>query len=273
MNSRGEPRIWITYSWVDDAQGDFAYLVQELRSVGVEATYDRIAIIPGQWLWDQIAARITQDPIDGWGYLMTPNSLASEACREELAYALDRALNTRGGSFPLIGLLHGVRITDVPPALKVRLCVSLANPNWKEEVKAGLEGRPPVVLNAPQTQYVWQVYQSYGGVPTAIAIEVRPRFGEVMYWRFAVPSSASIARWGHGPSGGGPISWIKTMSVDGGSGNINGKPVTWFGSGDKLSPGISAYVVFNGPLPEFIGFGLASDPMGQPKELEIIQLR
>ena len=265
MANHPHPKVWITYAWTDNAQGDFAYLVQELRSVGVEATYDRITIVPGQRLWDQIATRITHDPIDGWAYLITPHSLDSEPCREELAYALDRALNTRGGVFPLIGLVHGVRTADVPPALKVRLCVSLASPNWKEDVKAGLERRPPTVPNAAQPQYAWQLHKGYRGVSTATAIEVRPRFGEIMYWRFVVPATTAIAQWGYGPSGGGAISSIKTSSVDGGSGDFNGVPVTWFGAGDKLSPGISAYVVFNGALPDFIGFGLASKPFGQPE--------
>lgn len=265
MANHPQPKVWITYAWADNAQGDFAYLVQELKSVGVEATYDKINIVPGQRLWDQIATRITQDPIDGWAYLITSNSLDNESCREELAYALDRALNTKGGGFPLIGLLHGVRIADVPPALKVRLCVSLASPNWKEEVKAGLEGRPPVVPQAAQTKYVWQLHQGYGGVPTAIAVEVRPRFGEIMYWRFVIPTSTSIVRWGYGPSEGGFLSSNKTMSVDGGACDINGVTATWFGAGDKLSPGISAYVVFDGALPDFVGFGLASDPYGQPE--------
>jgi hypothetical protein len=170
-------------------------------------------------------------------------------------------------------LLRGVRIHDVPPALKVRLCVSLPSPNWKEEIKAGLEGRPPETSDVPQTQYVWQVYTGYGGVPTLTAVEVRPRFGEIMFWRFVVPGSASIAQWGYGPSGGGPISGMKTMSIDGGDGDIKGTQVTWFGSGDKLSPGISAYLVFNGELPDFAGFGLASTPRGQPEQLEIFRLK
>ena len=265
MSNHSQPKVWITYAWADNAQGDFAYLVQELRSVGVEATYDRIAIVPGQRLWDQIAKRITQDPIDGWAYLITSNSLDSESCREELAYALDRALNTKGGGFPLIGLLHRVRIADVPPALKIRLCVILASPNWKEEVKSGLERRPPAEPNATQTQYVWQLHQGYEGVPTAIAVEVRPRFGEIMYWRFVVPTSALITKWGYGPSGGGSLSSGGKDIVDGGTGiEINGVPVTFFGAGEKLSPGISAYVVFDKALPDFIGFGLASAQFGQP---------
>jgi hypothetical protein len=67
--SSSAPRIWITYAWADNAHGDFSYLVQELKTIGIEATYDKVAIIPGQRLWEQIASRITNDPIDGWGYL------------------------------------------------------------------------------------------------------------------------------------------------------------------------------------------------------------
>jgi hypothetical protein len=275
MSNNTNPRVWITYAWKDNEEGDFSYLVQELSAVGVEAKYDRIAIIPGRDLWDQIANEIANGDIDGWAYLITPNSLASEPCREELAYALSRALNTRGRNFPLMGLLHGVRIQDVPPALKVRLCVSLANPNWKEEIKAGIEGRPPQVPSAPQTQYVWRIHQGFGGVAASTAIEVRPRFGEIMYWRFAVPTSASVTSWGHGPSGGGSISGSKSLVVKGGAGALmNGTPINWFGAGDRLSPGISAYVVCNEAVPEFIAFGLASEAHGPPQgQMEVKPLR
>lgn len=273
MSCSSIPRIWITYAWVDDEEGDFSYLVQELGDFGIEATYDKVAIIPGRDLWEQIGDKITEGEIDGWGYLITPHSLESEACREELAYALDRALHSKGRDFPLIGLLHGVRIRDVPPSLRVRLCVSLANPNWKEEVKAGLEGRPPKISTEPQMQYVWKLHEGYLGNSTLTAIEVRPRFGEVFYWRFVVPKDSSISQWGHGPSGGASLSMVKTQVVDGGSGKLNDVEITWFGAGDRLSPGKSAYIVFNGPLPSFIGFGYVSKPFGEPGPLEIFRLK
>lgn len=273
VSNNTKSRVWITYAWKDNEEGDFSYLVQELSAVGVEAKYDRIAIIPGRDLWDQIANEIANGDIDGWAYLITPNSLASEPCREELAYALSRALNTRGRNFPLIGLLQGVRIQDVPPALRVRLCVSLANPNWKEEIKAGIEGRPPQVPSVPQSKYVWRIHQGFRGLAASTAIEVRPRFGEIMYWRFAVPTSATVASWGHGPSGGGSISGIKNF-LDGGVADLKGTPINWFGAADKLSPGISAYVVFNEAVPEFIAFGLASEAFGPPQgQMEVKPLR
>ena len=264
-------RIWLSYAWVDDAEGDFTYLVQELKDFGVDATYDKVAIVPGRDLWQQIADHIIEGEIHGWGYVLTPHSIQSEACREELAYALDRALGTKGRDFPLIGLLHGVPVNDVPPALRVRLCVSLANPDWREELRAGLEGRPPEVPIKPQTQYVWNVREHYQGDIGLTAIEVRPRFGELSYWRFAVPSDSSVARWGHGPSGGGSISGVQTEVVRGGRGKASGEEIVWFGAGDRLSPGTSAYVVFNEALPSFIGFGQASSPFGEPGALEIFR--
>ncbi len=76
--------LWITYAWVDNEEGDFSYLVQELRTVGVEAIYDRVALIPGQRLWEQIGDKIMNSVLSGWAYLLTPNSVRNERCREEL---------------------------------------------------------------------------------------------------------------------------------------------------------------------------------------------
>ena len=272
MTERNMPRIWLTYAWVDDNEGDFAYLVQELRESGVDATYDKIALVPGRDPWEQIGNLLTAGDIDGWGYLLTQASLSSEACREELSYALNRALNTRGRQFPLVGLLHGVRVADVPRALRVRLCVSLADPDWRERVKAGLEARPPNLSPEPVTKYVWTTHKSYRSNPRLTAVEVRPRFGEVAYWRIIVPNLSVVTRWGYGPSGGGAISGIQHEVIEGGAGTLQGEDITWFGAGDRLTPGTSAYVVFEGQLPEFIGFGTARDPLGPPEKVEVVPL-
>lgn len=92
--------LWITYAWQDNDEGDFDYLVAELADVGVTATYDKIALIPGRRLWTQIANRITTDALSGWAYLVTSASLDSPACQEELAYALDRALRVTPPGVP-----------------------------------------------------------------------------------------------------------------------------------------------------------------------------
>lgn len=265
------PHIWLTYAWIDDEEGDFSYLVQELQDVGIDATYDKIALIPGRDLWEQIGDRITTAELDGWGYLLTGYSLESEACREELAYALDRALRSKGRNFPLIGLLHGVRIEDVPPALRIRLCVSLADPSWKEQVLAGLEARPPKIPLERQSQYVWTVHEEYNSNESLKAVEVRPRFAEVHYWRFVYPRSHSATRWGAGPSGGGAISGVQTEVVDG-QGELEGDEINWCGAGGRISPGTSAYIVFEGDLPAYIGFGSAASSFAPPGPLEVFRL-
>lgn len=69
--------IWITYSWLDNSEGNFDYLTQRLFSSGVQATFDRVALAPGQRLWDQIEQRVSAASLAGWAYLVTPNSLSA----------------------------------------------------------------------------------------------------------------------------------------------------------------------------------------------------
>ncbi len=261
------PEVWVTYAWVDDDEGDFEYLVQQLANCGVRAKYDKVALHRGQRLWEQIAKQIIEGDYAGWAYLLTANSVESEACREELAYALHRALSDRGTDFPLIGLLHDIAIEDVPPALRVRLCISMANPNWCEEVRSAIEHRAPDLPATAATQYVWNVsYTARNGV----TVEVRPRFGEALYWRFIVPADAEVVNWGHGPAGGGGISATKTTAVES-TGEFNGEQVSWFGSGDRVSPGVSAYVEL-AALPSFVAFGISMEALGEPGEVETIRL-
>ena len=89
-------KLWITYAWADNVEGDFDYLVQELERLGLDARYDRVVLIPGGRLWAQIGDRIAGGPFDGWAYLITANSVNNKHCGEELGYALLRALDERG---------------------------------------------------------------------------------------------------------------------------------------------------------------------------------
>ena len=163
--------LWITYAWSDNDEGDFDYLVQELGRNSVPALYDKIALVPGRRRWAQIAKKIEEEPLSGRAYLVTPHSLSSEACQEELAYALQRALESKGEEFPLIGLLHQVSIGDVPLALRVRLCVNLANPDWIEELRAGVLGQPPRRATEQQSNLVVKVHRPYGNDASKVAVE------------------------------------------------------------------------------------------------------
>ncbi len=91
--------IWITYAWNDNVDGDVDFTAQELIRKGLDVKLDRWNLTAGKRLWGQIESFI-QDPSksDGWLLYATQASLGSQACKEEFAYALDRALHTRGGN-------------------------------------------------------------------------------------------------------------------------------------------------------------------------------
>jgi len=263
--------LWITYAWKDDEGGDFSYLAQELEDVGVPVKYDKVALVPGRPLWEQIANEIASKPLSGWASLLTPNSLNRLGCREELSYALGRALGEKGEDFPLIGLLHGVSIDDVPTPLRVRLCVDLNDRNWREQVRAGVEGRPPTRAAEQQAPYIISVHPNYLGSGKA-AIEARPRFGTMMYWRLAVPKSATVVSHGVGPAGGGGMTGKLTTSIEGET-ELNGVACTLYGSGDTLSSAVSAYAQIDGALPDFIAFGVSRQPFGGIEEGIVVPLR
>jgi len=252
--------LWITYAWVDNDEGDFDFLVQQLGSNGVPALYDKIALVPGRHLWSQIADKISNEPLAGWAYLVTPNSISSNACQEELAYALQRALETKGEEFPLIGLLHEVSIRDVPLALRVRLCVNLANPDWMEEIRAATLGQPPGRPVEEQSPYVVKVHKPYLRDPNAIAVEIRPRFGELTYWRIGYPlDGPRPSAWGSGPANGGGIAGIRNQTMEGVRIEIQGIQMEFVCAGNTLSPSTSAYIVFQNSTPNRLFFGVAKE--------------
>jgi hypothetical protein len=65
------------------------------------------------------------------------------------------------------------------------------------------------------------------------------------------------------------ISGTKVNVVEGGVGELNGQAIMWFGSGDRLSPGVSAYVEL-ATRPALIAFGTADTPFGPPGEVEVM---
>lgn len=265
--------LWITYAWADNAEGGFDFLVQQLGKAGIPALYDKIALVPGRKLWTQIAAKIEGEPLSGWAYLITPNSLSSMACQEELSYALQRTLETKGQEFPLIGLLHQVSIRDVPIPLRVRLCVNLANPDWIEEVRAAVVGQPPMRSIAEQPALVVKVHAGYLANPNATAVEFRPRFGELTYWRIGFPASGPRpVSWGSGPANGGGISPVRTASIEGTGLKVNGVEMNFVGAGNPLSASTSAYVVFHGKLPSTLFFGVSPEPFGTQMSGNIFSL-
>ena len=182
--------IWLTYAWNDNADGDVDFTAQELIRAGLEVKLDRWNLSAGKRLWEQIESFI-QDPLksDAWLLYATQISLGSQACKEEFAYALDRALHSRGGDFPVIALFPGSVDKDLIPAgIRTRLFVSLTDPDWKERIVAAVEKRQPGITRPQIEPYALTIHKLGEQYKDKhYAIEVRPRGGVWAPFLAAIP--------------------------------------------------------------------------------------
>ncbi len=267
-------RLWISYPWARNEERDFFYLVPQLKEAGIEATYESLQLQPGVSLGQRIVQRLLSVEFDGWVYILTHQCFTRKDCADELVAALEQTLQHMGPEFPMVGLLHGVAAQQVPTALRVRPCVSLADLDWRHRLSEALWHRTPAHKNnnmsSDDSRFIWKIHRCYGGDPSLTAIEVCSKLESIQYWRFAIPKPARPALWGQGVAGGGLISPFK-FAVAKGSGRYGSADVTWFGAGNGVSNTESAYAVFAGTLPDFVCFGPATEPFGPPSRMEVFR--
>jgi len=91
-------------------------LANDLQSLGHEVWFDQ-ELTGGQAWWDQILARIRR--CDAFVLVLTSETLDSEACRRELAYAI-----ALGRTLLPIRLASPVDLDHVPPEVSVRQIVA-----------------------------------------------------------------------------------------------------------------------------------------------------
>lgn len=183
--------VWLTYSWADNKDRDVDFIAQELTRVGLTVRLDRWDLEAGKRLWEQIANFIS-DPTrtDAWIIYATGNSLGSQRCKEELYYAVDRALAARGDPFPVAALFPSAAEIDLlPPALKVRLNVSLEDHDWTERVVAMAEGRRSSVDRPEIGPYSISFHRS----SSRHFVEIRPRAAVISRFFVAVPADEKDA--------------------------------------------------------------------------------
>ena len=149
--------------------------------------------------------------------------------------------------------MHGIATQNVPTALRVRPCISLGDPEWKQQLSEVLRhsaspGKERTMRK--ETRFSWKIHSCYGGDPSMTAVEVRSMAERIQYWRFAVPKSAQTARWGQGPAGGCDISRIRFAEAKG-SGKYEHRDILWFGAANTVSDTESAYAVFPGDAARF----------------------
>jgi TIR domain len=243
-------KLWLTYAWIDNENEDVDFIIQQLKRAGLDVYYDRRQVIPGQRLWPQIDKAIT-DPLatDAWGIYVTEHSLRSEPCQEELAYALDRALRTRGSDFPIIGIFpRPIDRSLIPSSIATRLYVNIQNKDWVEQVTDGVrkQRREASKVVAP---FVAKVHQAQ------TTIELRPRAGRWAPFLAAVPK-AGQSRLNIVLSGPADIVPMAGMSSIGDFENEEfiGKVLH-----AAITPEMSAFISFDGGLPKVLAFGQPPD--------------
>ena len=191
--------IWLTYCWADNDDGDVDYVTQKLGE-HLDVRLDRYQLRTGQRLWEQIEAHIAdRQSLDAWVMYTTAASLNSQACREELAYALDRALSPGkekdNRPFPLIGLFPTPLDSSIVPApLRTRLYVSLADRDWVERIVAEAEGRGPNLVHAEIDRIGFKIHQHSH---FACVVEAWPREGTLEPLYYAVPPAEAFPEAQH----------------------------------------------------------------------------
>lgn len=223
--------VWLTYAWDDNKSQDVDFVAQELTAAGLTVKLDRFNIQAGKRLWDQIANFITNTAeSDARVMYATQTSLGSEPCKEEFAYALQRALETRGEAFPVIGLFPAtVDKALIPPGIRTRLYTSLTDPDWKERIKAAAERRAPQIALATLQPYFIKVHQQTIPSLPPFYIEVRPRAGVWAPFFAAVPlaEQRKLDQIWRGPAGHlsppGVSAWVGRVFPRMGGGGPSGR--------------------------------------------------
>lgn len=249
-------KLWLTYAWKDNEDENLDFIVQELDKKDLEVKFDRRNLVPGQRLWDHIGQQIT-DPTqcEAWGILLTSNSLNSDPCMEELAYALDRAIAAKGTAFPMFALMtDSITSKDLPPSLKVRLCIPLTNNDWRNQVEAACHIRPSGFTPSGLSAFVMTEHLTANG----FCLEIRPRFDRIAPVAIVVDLdeklSGNVFNSSLGPAGRIPSGFVAHSRVDSETTLTDGTKA-WVWGADNETNSTYSYFLFYKSRPKRIWFG------------------
>lgn len=240
-------KIWLTYAWKDNEEEDVDFVVQQLKAEGLAVGFDRVQLQAGKRLWEQIDRLISDPDLNAWAIYVTENSLQSEACLEELAYALDRSLRERGSDFPIIGIFpKPIDRSMIPSAIATRLYVTLEDNEWAQRVAASVSNTPLNTSEKNVVPYRFAVHTKQNNK----VFEVWPRAGTWLDFMVAVEDQEgdllkSVMNGARGAIIGTGI--VTTFDVE-----IPGYKA--LGMRDAVTPQRSAQVFFS-KLPSKIIFG------------------
>jgi hypothetical protein len=248
-------KVWLTYAWKDNEDKDIDFIIQELDKTDLDVKFDRRNLIPGQRLWTQISGTITDsNECDAWGIVLTPNSIRSEPCIEELSYALDIALSDKGAEFPIFALLHNVSPSEMPLALKIRLCIPIENNNWTEQVVAAATKVPTGFIPSNLNDFILKEHS----IQNDFYMEIRPRFNRISPFMIAVDyeekESGNVTDFEVGPANQIPSGVPMYMVREGESTLLDGTHV-WVYQANNEANSTTSYFLFYKNCPKRIWFG------------------
>jgi hypothetical protein len=248
--------IWITYDWDDNKDLDVDFCAQELSRAGLEVKLDRWNLGAGKRLWEQIETFI-QDPTlsDGWVFYATQMSLCNGKCKEELSYALDRALSKRGNDFPIIALFPSTLDEQlIPASIKTRLYVSIVDQDWKERIISAVEKRIPNISKPRIEPYAIKIQKS----GEQFIIEMRPRAGTWSPFIVCIPKKEkdTVSPHLHYGAANRPPTGIVLTSLSGYmEGTLNDGNLWFTTTANEATPTQSYYLMCK-KLPSLLVFGV-----------------
>ena len=178
MSETNKQRIWLTYSWADNKNGDVDAIAHTLEQSGLVVEMDKNSLLAGERLWEKIAQKIQDPTISGLVIYMTQNSLQSKGCGEEINYALHRDLKSKNDSFPIIGLLPSpIEENLIPLMIKTRKYIRMKDPDWKEQIISAIQ-RKDLVREIPNLiQYYFKATFFRDELGDQFIFEMRPISG------------------------------------------------------------------------------------------------
>lgn len=249
--------LWLTYAWKDNEDNDVDFIISQLQSHGIEVNFDRAHLLAGQRLWDQIDKGIGSLKTKAWAIYVTENSLRSEPCQEELSYALDRTLRSRGQNFPLIGIFpKKIDHELIPSALAVRKYVNLQDSNWIQEIINTLNGKIEKekksilpfgyrIQKFPNDNYLFEVWPRIGSwAPVICAVP------DTDYENFNAPMIMP-----RGLTGGSSMTNVDQIILT----EKTGTEYKGYRLNNRVNSDDSLHVIFS-DIPERFVFGQQGDP-------------
>lgn len=250
-------KLWLTYAWKDNEDNDIDFIISELDKNKIDVKFDRRNLIPGQRLWQQISKNITNpNECEAWGIVLTKNSINSEACIEELSYALDRALSVEDSTFPIFALLHGILPNELPPILKIRLCIVLENNNdWVNQVISAIDKTSPGFIPLKElSKFIFREHK----IEKGYCLEIKPRFDRISPFAIVVDyqekESGNVTKYSFGPSGIIPSGYVAFNSVDSETTLTDGTHCWVWGASNEINSATSVFLFYKN-RPKRIWFG------------------